>query len=134
MRSVKDPSEPAVGETYSIRTKRAYEQSTPADGKRILIDRLWPRGVSKRTAHLDDWRRELAPSEGLRKWFGHDPAKFPRFRELYRTELLRQPESLATLILEAERGRVTLVYAAKDSTHCNATVLKELVQEIGAEQ
>ena len=112
-----------------IRIKRAYEPPSPEDGRRILIDRLWPRGVRKEEARIDEWRKELAPSDQLRKWFGHEPAKFPEFRERYRKELLRQRDSLAALAIEAERGVVTLVYAAKDSEHCNATVLKELLEE-----
>ena len=117
-----------------IRTKRAYERPGPGDGQRILIDRLWPRGLTKRAAHLADWRQELAPSPGLRTWFGHDPTKFPRFRELYRQELLRRPDALARLIVDAERGPVTLVYAAKDTLHSNATVLQELLREVQKEQ
>ncbi len=112
-----------------IRIKRAYEPPSPEDGRRILIDRLWPRGVRKEEARIDEWRKELAPSDQLRRWFGHEPAKFPEFRERYRKELLRQRDSLAALAIEAERSVVTLVYAAKDSEHCNATVLKELLEE-----
>lgn len=122
------------GKRGEIRTKRAYERPSLTDGKRILIDRLWPRGLTKRAARLDDWRKELAPSEELRKWFGHDPPRFARFRILYRRELLRHPEVLATLVVEVERGPVTLVFAAKDSAHCNATVLQELIEEIGQAQ
>lgn len=118
----------------SIRTKRAYERPLATDGKRILIDHIWPRGLTKSAVRLDDWRKELAPSGELRKWFDHDPAKFARFRTLYRKELLRCPDALATLIVEVEHGPVTLVYAAKDSEHCNATVLQELVREIARAQ
>ncbi|MGI0133152.1 MAG: DUF488 domain-containing protein [Thermoplasmata archaeon] len=117
-----------------ILTKRAYEPPSWSDGKRILIDRLWPRGVAREGARIDDWRKDLSPSPELRTWFGHDPERFPRFRERYRKELLRVPDALATLLVEAERGPVTLVYAAKDSAHCNATVLKELLLEIEAQQ
>ncbi len=113
-----------------ILTKRAYERPSRADGKRILIDRLWPRGLTKSDAHIDSWLAELAPSSELRTWFGHDPAKFPGFRERYRMELLRHREALTNLAMEAERGVVTFVYAAKDSEHCNAVVLKELLEEI----
>ncbi|EQD45746.1 protein containing DUF488, partial [mine drainage metagenome] len=96
---------------------------------RILVDRLWPRGLRKEMARLDDWRRELAPSDELRQWFDHDPARFGRFRARYRMELLRHREALADLVISAERGPVTLMFAAKDREHCNATVLKELVEE-----
>jgi uncharacterized protein YeaO (DUF488 family) len=113
-----------------IRTKRAYDPPSPNDGLRVLIDRLWPRGVTKERARIDRWSRELAPSTELRRWYGHDPTRFARFRERYRTELLRQREALAALAVESEKGPVTLVYAAKDAQHCNATVLKELLSEV----
>lgn len=112
-----------------IRAKRVYEPPAPSDGKRVLIDRLWPRGLSRANARVDDWRRDLAPSDELRRWFGHDPKKFSAFRERYRLELLQHPDSLAQLVMEAEHGRVTLVFAAKEARFCNATVLKELVEE-----
>ncbi len=114
-------------------TKRVYEAPSPQDGRRILIDRLWPRGVTREAARIVDWRKELAPSEELRRWYSHDPAKFPRFRERYRTELFHRTDALARLVMEGERGRVTLLYAAKDAERCNATVLKELLQELSAE-
>ncbi|MHB1866213.1 MAG: DUF488 domain-containing protein [Thermoplasmata archaeon] len=112
-----------------IRIKRAYDPPSPQDGKRVLIDRLWPRGISKDQARLDEWRKELAPSDELRRWFAHDEDRFPEFRAHYRRELLRQRDSLAELVMAAERGRVTLVYAARNPEHCNATVLKELLEE-----
>ncbi len=114
-------------------TKRVYETPSPDDGSRILIDRLWPRGVGRETARIADWRKELAPSEELRNWYSHDPAKFPRFRERYRTELFHHLDALARLVMEGERGRVTLVYAAKDAQRCNAKVLKELLLELSTE-
>ncbi len=113
-----------------IRTKRVYDPASPSDGRRILIDRLWPRGLTKERARVDNWHKDLAPSSELRIWYGHDPAKFPRFRERYRTELLRQREALANLAVESKSGTVTLVYAAKDARHSNATILKELLEEI----
>lgn len=112
-----------------IGIKRAYENASPRDGKRILVDRLWPRGVPKAAARLDAWRKELAPSEELRRWYGHDPERFPRFRTRYRAELLRHREALAELVLESERGTVTLVFAARDGDRSNAAVLRELVEE-----
>ncbi len=120
----------ARGPSRSIRLKRAYDSAAPGDGKRILVDRLWPRGVRKAAAHLDGWRRELAPSEELRRWYGHDPTRFGQFRLRYRVELLRQRDALASLVLEAERGPVTLVYAARDSATSNAAVLRELLEEL----
>jgi uncharacterized protein YeaO (DUF488 family) len=113
-----------------IRTKRVYDPASSEDGKRILVDRLWPRGLTREKAHLDDWRKELAPSDELRKWFAHDPERYARFRARYRRELHHHREALADLVLEAENGTVTLVYAARDTTHSNATVLKELLDEM----
>ncbi|MDE1882091.1 MAG: DUF488 family protein [Euryarchaeota archaeon] len=112
-----------------IRMKRVYEPASPTDGRRVLIDRLWPCGVTKSGARIDAWRRELAPSEALRRWYGHDPKRYRTFRERYRMELLRQRETVADLVLEAERGTLTLVFAAKDHRYSNARVLKELVEE-----
>ena len=119
---------PGGGEV--IRAKRAYEAPSSEDGRRVLIDRLWPRGVTKAAARIDRWEVDLAPSAELRKWFGHDPTKYARFRQRYRMELLRHQETLVRLALEAERGPVTLVYAAKDPEHSNASVLLELLDEI----
>ena len=108
--------------------KRAYEPATPEDGYRVLIDRLWPRGVSRERARLDEWARELAPSTELREWFGHDPKRYRRFRERYRKELAAHGEELAGLRRRAEHEPVTLVYAARDSEHNDATVLSELIR------
>jgi uncharacterized protein YeaO (DUF488 family) len=113
-----------------IRIKRAYEQPARADGHRVLIDRLWPRGVSKATAQLDEWLKDLAPSEQLRKWFAHDPDRFPEFRTRYRKEL-SQPAAralLRALAARARRGTVTLVYAAHDQHHNDAVVLASVLQ------
>lgn len=112
-----------------IRTKRAYEPPAADDGRRVLIDRLWPRGLTRDGARLDDWDREVAPSDELRRWFGHATERFDRFRARYRAELLRHPERLADLVMLAEEGTLTLVYAAKDGAHSNAAVLKELLEE-----
>lgn len=113
-----------------IRTKRVYDPPSPSDGQRVLVDRLWPRGLTKEKARIDSWRRDLAPSTDLRIWYGHDPAKFDRFRERYRTELLRQRDALATLAIASEKGTLTLVYGAKDPRFCNAAVLKELLEDV----
>jgi uncharacterized protein YeaO (DUF488 family) len=112
-----------------IRIKRVYEPPSPQDGTRVLIDRLWPRGVSKVRARVDEWRRDLAPSEELRKWYGHKPARFARFRARYRGELLQHTEAIAELIVKAEVGTLTLVFAVRDTDRCNASVLKELLEE-----
>jgi uncharacterized protein YeaO (DUF488 family) len=111
-------------------SKRVYLPPSPDDGTRILIDRLWPRGIRRVEARIVEWRKDLAPSEELRTWYSHDPSKFPRFRERYRAELFHHRDALVDLLMEGERGRVTLVYAARDAQRCNATVLQELLQEL----
>jgi uncharacterized protein YeaO (DUF488 family) len=107
-----------------VRLKRAYEPAVVADGYRVLIDRLWPRGVSREEARLDEWARELAPSAELRRWFAHDPARFDEFRR--RTEeLAAQKSKLRELRRRAREGTLTLVYAARDTEHNDAVVLAE---------
>src|SRR5436853_6859476 len=103
-----------------ISIKRAYDPPAEADGVRVLVDRLWPRGASKAAARIDQWLKDLAPSGGLRKWFGHDPARWGEFRKRYFKELSGQAEALAGLRKLARSGRVTLVYAAKDEEHNDA--------------
>ncbi|HEX2988733.1 MAG TPA: DUF488 family protein [Chloroflexota bacterium] len=112
-----------------IAIKRAYEEPGPDDGFRVLIDRLWPRGMKKETLSLDGWMKEIAPSDELRRWFGHDPAKWEEFRRRYREELSSPERSrLANgLVHYAEQGKVTLVYGAKDEEHNDAVVLRELL-------
>ncbi len=110
-----------------IRLKRAYEAPAAADGTRVLIDRLWPRGVTKAEAAIDHWFRDLGPSTELRKWFGHDPALFTEFRRRYAAELKRQGELLDELLQIASHGRLTLVYSAHDEKHNDAVVLKEVL-------
>jgi uncharacterized protein YeaO (DUF488 family) len=112
----------------AVRLKRAYEPAERSDGYRVLIDRIWPRGVSKERAHLDEWARELAPSTELRRWFGHDPAKFEEFRRRYRDELAAQGEKLRELRGRARKGTLTLVYAARDTEHNDAVVLAEVLR------
>jgi uncharacterized protein YeaO (DUF488 family) len=107
--------------------KRAYESSAPSDGKRILVDRLWPRGVSKDRAALDLWLKDVAPSTELRKWFAHDPAKWPEFVTRYQAELAHN-EALSELKALASEGDITLVYAAKDEEHNEAQVLKGILE------
>ena len=110
-----------------ISIKRIYDPPAPADGRRVLVDRLWPRGVAKETAHIDEWLKEIAPSDELRKWFGHDPARWEEFRQRYRQELQGHSELLERLGKEARQGNVTLLFAAKDMEHNNAVVLKEVL-------
>jgi uncharacterized protein YeaO (DUF488 family) len=112
----------------ALRLKRAYDPPEASDGYRVLIDRLWPRGVSKQEAQLDEWARELAPSSELRRWFGHDPAKFDEFRRRYREELAAQEETLRELRRRARAGTLTLVYGARDSEHNDAVVLAEVLR------
>lgn len=113
-----------------VRTKRAYEPAADTDGYRVLVDRLWPRGVTKEEARLDLWAKDVAPSAGLRTWFGHNPARFREFAERYRTELSRSParEAFMDLLQHAAHGRVTLVYGARDELHNNAAVLKREIE------
>jgi uncharacterized protein YeaO (DUF488 family) len=112
-----------------VRTKRVYDPAEPADGYRVLIDRVWPRGVSRERAGVDEWARELAPSAELRKWFGHVPERFPRFRERYLKELAKHAEEVDQLRARASDGPLTIVYGARDPEHNNATVLAELIRE-----
>ncbi|HET7043919.1 MAG TPA: DUF488 domain-containing protein [Gaiellaceae bacterium] len=111
-----------------LRLKRAYEPAEPADGYRVLIDRLWPRGVSKEDARLDEWARELAPSTELRRWFGHDPERFDEFRRRYADELTAQEAKLGELHRRAQAGTLTLVYGARDTEHNDAVVLADLLR------
>ena len=112
-----------------INIKRIYDAPVPADGRRVLVDRLWPRGVSKDKARIDEWLKEVAPSDELRKWFGHDPEKWEEFRRRYREELKDHEGLLAQLRSEVRKGAVTLLFAAKDAEHNNAVVLKELLTQ-----
>ena len=107
-----------------IRLKRAYEPATNDDGVRILVERLWPRGVKKSRLKLDNWFKEVAPSADLRKWFGHDPKRWPEFRHRYLTELGAHRAAWQPLLSAARRGRVTFVYAAHDVARNGAVVLK----------
>jgi uncharacterized protein YeaO (DUF488 family) len=110
-----------------IRFKRAYEPPAGADGTRVLIDRLWPRGVTKQEAAIDHWFRDLAPSTELRKWFGHDPARWDEFRRRYTAELMQHRERLDELLRIASQGPVTLVYGARDEQHNDAVVLQDVL-------
>jgi len=114
--------------THRIRTKRAYGPPAPQDGARFLVDRLWPRGLRKEDARIDGWLRDLAPTDALRRWFGHDPAKWSEFKRRYFAELDRKPEALRPLLEAARKGPVTLVFGARDPDHNNAVALKEYLE------
>jgi uncharacterized protein YeaO (DUF488 family) len=110
-----------------VTIKRAYEAPSPHDGIRILVDRLWPRGVKKANAGISQWMKEIAPSSELRKWFGHDPARWEEFRRRYKAELKGKRELVGRLRQLAGEGRLTLVYSAHDEAHNQAVVLRELL-------
>jgi len=112
----------------SIAIKRAYDSAAPQDGLRILIDRLWPRGVSKSKLKLDAWPRELAPSTGLRKWYGHDPARFAEFRRRYKAELAQRPEQLSTLRDMVKGRAATLITATRELDLSHAEVMRSILQ------
>jgi uncharacterized protein YeaO (DUF488 family) len=112
-----------------VNIKRIYDPTSPQDGKRILIDRLWPRGVRREEAHIDEWLRDIAPSDELRERFGHDLTRWPQFRSGYAKELGRQCDALAELRQQARQGTVTLLFSAADPAHNNAVVLKEVLEE-----
>ncbi len=107
-----------------IRLKRAYDDPSDSDGKRILVDRLWPRGVSKDTARLDHWMKDIAPSDELREWFDHEPSRWSGFERRYRQELREHRDLLAELREDARRSVITLVFAAHDEAHNNAVALR----------
>ena len=112
-----------------IRIKRAYEPRARGDGRRVLVERLWPRGMKKEALQIHSWMKEVAPSTELRKWFGHDPARWQEFQRRYRQELLAHPEILRPLLDAAAKGPLTLVYAAKDEQHNEAVVLQQVIAE-----
>ena len=112
-----------------VQIKRVYDPAVPEDGYRVLIDHLWPRGISRERAHLDEWARELAPSDELRRWFDHMPERFSEFRARYRSELAQRREQVDALKSRADKERVTIIYAARDRDHNNAVVLAELITD-----
>ena len=113
-----------------IRIKRVYEQAAEEDGFRILVDRLWPRGLSKEKAKVDLWLKEVAPSGELRKWFSHDPEKWEEFKKKYGQELLaKQPLLKEIRKMETQEGKVTLLFSARDNEHNNAVVLKAILEK-----
>lgn len=115
--------------TSHLRLKRAYEPAAPEDGMRILVDRLWPRGVSKEKASLDEWEKEIAPSTELRQWFGHEPSRWTEFQRRYRDELQDHADILDHIQELAKKQTVTLVYSAHDEEHNDAVVLRDILME-----
>ncbi|HEX7338381.1 MAG TPA: DUF488 domain-containing protein [Rhodanobacteraceae bacterium] len=113
----------------TIAIKRAYEEPAPTDGQRVLVDRLWPRGVSKDKAALDEWLKDIAPSNELRKWFGHEPAKFAEFKKRFIAELDANEAGWKPLLERARKGPLTLVYSAHDEAHNNAVVIKAYLEK-----
>ncbi|MCA6110925.1 DUF488 domain-containing protein [Bradyrhizobium cenepequi] len=111
----------------NVRLKRAYETPAREDGKRILVDRLWPRGIKKDAAAIDCWMKELAPSSDLRKWFGHEPERWSEFKRRYKRELRQHASTLDELRMLAERGPITLIFAARDKAHNEAVVLRDVL-------
>jgi uncharacterized protein YeaO (DUF488 family) len=110
-----------------IRLKRAYQPAAADDGARILIDRLWPRGLKKSDAAIDRWLKDIAPSTALRQWFAHDPARWPEFRRRYAAEIRRHPDQLAELRAIARKGPVTLIFSARDELRNDAVVLRNVL-------
>jgi uncharacterized protein YeaO (DUF488 family) len=108
----------------NVKLKRAYERPAEGDGLRILVDRLWPRGLKKTDAAIDQWAKDIAPSTTLRKWFGHDPARWEEFRRRYVEELREHPQEVARLRALARKSTITLVYSARDELHNDAVVLR----------
>ncbi len=115
--------------TVSVALKRAYDEPAASDGTRVLVERLWPRGISKARAHIDLWLKDVAPSTQLRTWYHHDPQKFPEFRRRYQAELTSEAAQAALTRLRdiAKQGQLTLVFAAHDTAHSNAVILRDLL-------
>jgi uncharacterized protein YeaO (DUF488 family) len=115
-----------------VKLKRAYERPARTDGRRVLVERLWPRGLRKEDARIAEWLRDLAPSDGLRRWYGHAPERWPEFRRRYRAELRRPARRrlLEALADEARRGTITLVYAARDTERNSAVVVREELETV----
>jgi uncharacterized protein YeaO (DUF488 family) len=114
----------------AVKTKRVYEEPSPGDGRRILVDGLWPRGLRKEDAKIDEWMKAIAPSAALRKWYGHEPEKWEEFRKRYRAELgAARKQLLEQLVQQARKGTLTLVFGARDTEHSNAAVIAEMIQE-----
>ena len=112
-----------------IKLKRAYEKPSGDDGERILVERLWPRGLTKQRARIDLWLKDVAPSAELRRWFGHDPEKWDEFRQRYQNELKHKDDLIELLKRKAKAGTITLIYAARDEEHNGALVLNRFLQK-----
>jgi uncharacterized protein YeaO (DUF488 family) len=112
-----------------IQLKRAYDPASPEDGHRVLVERLWPRGIKKENLQIETWMKEISPSPELRKWFGHDPEKWAEFQQRYTRELDQNPKYVQDLRGLASRGRLTLIYSAKDEQHNSALILKEYLEK-----
>lgn len=125
---IQSTATPDRRDTHMLKLKRVYEPPAPSDGTRILVDRLWPRGLTRRKAAVNTWMKEIAPSTGLRRWFRHDPAKWSEFTRRYRRELRAQRPLVDQLARLAARRRVTLVYSARDEAHNDARVLAAVVR------
>jgi uncharacterized protein YeaO (DUF488 family) len=113
-----------------LKVKRIYEMALSDDGKRILVDRLWPRGIKKSDVKVDEWLKEIAPSNELRKWFAHDPSKWQVFKKKYANEIAEKSALIQRLKKESEKDVVTLLYSAKDNEHNNAVALKEMIDHL----
>ena len=112
-----------------VKIKRIYDPVSPDDGKRIYVDRLWPRGMKKEEVKIDEWLKDISPSDSLRKWFGHDPSKYKEFKSRYAKELEKHSQVLERIRKEAKKETVTLLFSAKDVKHNNAIVLQELLRQ-----
>ncbi|AVR47175.1 DUF488 domain-containing protein [Christiangramia fulva] len=117
-----------MAKNLKLKTKRIYENPANNDGYRLLVDRIWPRGISKEKAQLDEWNKDLAPSDDLRKWFGHQEEKFQEFKERYRKELENCEEELERLREMSKKKRICILYGAKDKEHNQAVVLKDVLE------
>lgn len=129
---MREPDDIHIGRDFAmtIRLKRIYDARADDDGQRILVDRLWPRGINKEDAHIDLWLREVAPSAALRQWFGHDPERWAEFRKRYREELRQNAAPLEELRARCKGQVVTLLFAAKDTEHNHAIVLRDLLTKV----
>ena len=112
-----------------LKIKRVYEPAEPSNGARFLVDRLWPRGIKKEKLEMEAWLKDVAPSQNLRKWFAHDPAKWQEFQRRYRAELEANPDAWKPILEAAKQGNVTLLYSARDSEHNSAVLLKAFLEE-----
>ncbi len=112
-----------------LKVKRVYEHAEASDGVRFLVERLWPRGMKKEGLKMEAWLKEVAPSDGLRRWFAHDPVKWTEFQKRYRTELESNPNAWKPILESSKHGDVTLLYSARDIEHNNAIVLKSFLEE-----